>query len=147
MLKMWAFILFHHCPQHRCLIKSPCDLLILRAAEGNDSSNSSSSVKPFRGAPPTPSFTNELRREHPNLLTKLWKRPDQFAGRWMPRLHPNQAPTDMSNISFLTMSLKMHQIRNHRASLTAGQLLLPSYFIFLSNITALWWSAASVSIS
>lgn len=27
------------------------------------------------------------------------------------------------------------------------QLLLPSYFIFLSNITALWWSAASVTIS
>lgn len=41
----------------------------------------------------------------------------------------------------------MHQISYRRASPSAGQLLLPSYFIFLSNITALWRSAASATIS
>lgn len=56
MLNMWAVSLFHHLPERGCLIKSPCDLLILWAAEGNDSSSSSSSVKPSGGgsAPPPP---------------------------------------------------------------------------------------------
>lgn len=94
-----------------------------------------------------PVIPNELSHERPNLLMKLWKRWDQFAPWWLPRLRPNQVPTDMSDISFLTMSLYMHQITYRRPSWTAGQLLLPSYFIFLSNITALWWSTASVTIS
>lgn len=55
--------------------------------------------------------------------------------------------TAVSDISFLTTSLYMHQITYRRASLTASQLLLPSYFIFLSNITSLWRSAASLTIS
>lgn len=96
---------------------------------------------------PTPIIPNELSREHPNLLTKLWNRSDRFAAWWLPCLHPNQAPTDMLDISLLTTSLYMHQITDRRASLSAGQLLLPSYFIFLSNITALWRSTASVTIS
>lgn len=133
LLHLRAFILF----QSGRLIKSPCDLLILWAAEGNDSSSSSSSVKPSGVAPAPPPHSKWAQSWAPKPPHKAMKEVGSLP----------QSSSDISYISVPSASLYVHQIRYLRASLTATLLLLPSHFIFLSNITALWWSAASVTIS